>query len=75
MVEHVCEKCKKSFARKDAYTKHMQRKKPCITPTTKNIIELNHDILLEKLNQQMEETQQLKLQMLELTNVINKLIV
>jgi hypothetical protein len=70
----VCEKCKKSFPRKDAYTKHMQRKKPCITPTTKNIIELNHDILLEKLNQQAEETAKLKLQMAELINMFKKYI-
>jgi hypothetical protein len=70
MVEHICEKCKKSFPRKDAYTKHMERKKPCVPTVTKNIFELNHDIILEALNNQIEETKQLKIQIAQLTELI-----
>ena len=75
MVQHVCEKCRKCFNRKDAYTKHLQRQKPCITPTEKNLIEMNHDILLDKLNEQTNNLNQLKLQMAELTDIFKKYVI
>ena len=49
MVEYKCQKCEKNFAKKDAYTKHMNRKIPC-----DNVKESIHS-KMERLEQRVAE--------------------
>lgn len=58
MVEHVCNKCRKIFYRKDLYKKHLNRKFPCID---KELHVSKQEKLEIKVNKLEEEIEQLKL--------------
>ena len=49
MVKYSCEKCGKEFTQKSHYTKHINKKNPCVTESkVKEIIE---KVVAEKMNQ------------------------
>ena len=61
MVEYICEKCNKVFKQKGSYTRHLNKKKPCVTKDNEledvtndisklNITDKNTNFSKEKLN-------------------------
>jgi len=70
MVLHTCNKCKKEFSRKDAYTVHLARKKPCINIIYENDMQLNHTDIKQMLHSQAEQIQHLTEKIDQLTDFI-----
>ena len=60
MVLHVCKRCKKKFARKDNYTRHLNRKIPCSVKENNNITIKDQDavkILMNIILKNNDDTQ------------------
>lgn len=56
MVEYTCEKCNKTFNQKNDYTRHLNRKVPCVADDFYN----SHKLLLEKIATLESENTELK---------------
>lgn len=53
MVEHVCEKCNKSFNKKSTYINHLKRKTSCVAYEIKELNELK--VLVNELKLQINQ--------------------
>lgn len=74
MVEHICGQCKKSFDRKDAYTKHITRQKPCVGPIYKDVLKDNMTTITELIKAQTEATKKMQAEITALTEIIKQLV-